>query len=217
MFSFSYCILVHILFSQICTYIYRIKEIIMEFLWNYIWLLSTFSVYNISGFSSWNDGCFCCKYLVMRSDWCDQIGSDNLWQYFIWCTYQFRLHWDICTGYVSKYSFWWFQGHRNVSSQCGWFDFDWNNIHYGGKYDCLWDPVQLGVTSSFHHILWRLSRFWFSWLGLKDHVYPKFLDVMQYLADSYLLEMIVHKLVPSVSRLLSVTVFFMIPFSHNLV
>lgn len=37
-------------------------------------------------------------------------------------------------------------------------------------------------------------------VGADDQVYPNFLDVMQYLADSDLLEMIVDKLNPSVSN-----------------
>jgi hypothetical protein len=36
-------------------------------------------------------------------------------------------------------------------------------------------------------------------VGADDHVYPNFTDVMQWLADSNLLEMIVDKLSPSVS------------------
>ena len=36
-------------------------------------------------------------------------------------------------------------------------------------------------------------------VGADDHVYPNFIDVMQWLAESNLLEMIVHKLSPSVS------------------
>lgn len=36
-------------------------------------------------------------------------------------------------------------------------------------------------------------------MGADDHVYPNFIDVMQWLADSNLLEMIVDKLSPSVS------------------
>lgn len=36
-------------------------------------------------------------------------------------------------------------------------------------------------------------------VGADDHVYPNFPDVMRYLADSDLLEMIVDKLNPSVS------------------
>ena len=36
-------------------------------------------------------------------------------------------------------------------------------------------------------------------VGADDHVYPNFIDVMQWLADSNLLEMIVDKLNPSVS------------------
>lgn len=36
-------------------------------------------------------------------------------------------------------------------------------------------------------------------VGADDHVYPNFLDVMQWLAESNLLEMIVDKLSPSVS------------------
>lgn len=38
-------------------------------------------------------------------------------------------------------------------------------------------------------------------VGADDHVYPNFLDVMQWLADSILLEMIVDKLNPSVSHI----------------
>lgn len=45
-------------------------------------------------------------------------------------------------------------------------------------------------------ILWQvLVRL----VGGDDHMYPNFLDVMQWLADSNLLEMIVDKLNPSVS------------------
>jgi len=36
-------------------------------------------------------------------------------------------------------------------------------------------------------------------VGADDHVYPNFIDVMQWLAESNLLEMIVDKLSPSVS------------------
>lgn len=38
-------------------------------------------------------------------------------------------------------------------------------------------------------------------VGADDHVYPNHLDVMQWLADSNLLEMIVDKLSPSVSTI----------------
>ena len=37
-------------------------------------------------------------------------------------------------------------------------------------------------------------------VGADDHVYPNFIDVMQWLAESNLLEMIVDKLSPSVSE-----------------
>lgn len=37
-------------------------------------------------------------------------------------------------------------------------------------------------------------------VGADDHVYPNFMDVMQWLAESNLLEMIVDKLSPSVSK-----------------
>lgn len=37
-------------------------------------------------------------------------------------------------------------------------------------------------------------------VGADDHVYPNFIDVMQWLAESNLLEMIVDKLNPSVSE-----------------
>lgn len=37
-------------------------------------------------------------------------------------------------------------------------------------------------------------------VGADDHVYPNFVDVMQWLAESNLLEMIVDKLSPSVSE-----------------
>lgn len=37
-------------------------------------------------------------------------------------------------------------------------------------------------------------------VGADDHVYPNFIDVMQWLAESNLLEMIVDKLSPSVSK-----------------
>lgn len=36
-------------------------------------------------------------------------------------------------------------------------------------------------------------------VGADDHVYPNYMDVMRWLADSNLLEMIVDKLSPSVS------------------
>lgn len=49
----------------------------------------------------------------------------------------------------------------------------------------------IGITSIME-VLVRL-------VGADDHVYPNFLDVMQWLADSNLLEMIVDKLNPSVS------------------
>ncbi|WZZ11475.1 hypothetical protein YC2023_097396 [Brassica napus] len=49
----------------------------------------------------------------------------------------------------------------------------------------------IGITSIME-VLVRL-------VGADDHVYPNFLDVMQWLADSNLLEMIVDKLKPSVS------------------
>lgn len=38
-------------------------------------------------------------------------------------------------------------------------------------------------------------------VGADDHVYPNFIDVMQWLAESNLLEMIVDKLSPSVSKI----------------
>lgn len=41
-------------------------------------------------------------------------------------------------------------------------------------------------------------------VGADDHVYPNFIDVMQWLAESNLLEMIVDKLSPSVSERLTV-------------
>lgn len=37
-------------------------------------------------------------------------------------------------------------------------------------------------------------------VGADDHVYPNFIDVMQWLAESNLLEMIVDKLNPTVSE-----------------
>lgn len=40
-------------------------------------------------------------------------------------------------------------------------------------------------------------------VGADDHVYPNFIDVMQWLAESNLLEMIVDKLSPSVSEKLT--------------
>lgn len=40
-------------------------------------------------------------------------------------------------------------------------------------------------------------------VGADDHAYPNFMDVMQWLADSNLLEMIVDKLSPSVSEIFS--------------
>jgi serine/threonine-protein phosphatase 6 regulatory subunit 3 len=49
----------------------------------------------------------------------------------------------------------------------------------------------IGITSIME-VLVRL-------VGADDHVYPNFPDVMRYLADSDLLEMIVDKLNPSVS------------------
>jgi serine/threonine-protein phosphatase 6 regulatory subunit 3 len=52
----------------------------------------------------------------------------------------------------------------------------------------------IGITSIME-VLIRL-------VGADDHVYPNHLDVMQWLADSNLLEMIVDKLSPSVSNLL---------------
>lgn len=39
-------------------------------------------------------------------------------------------------------------------------------------------------------------------VGADDHVYPNFIDVMQWLAESNLLEMIVDKLSPSVRKML---------------
>ena len=47
----------------------------------------------------------------------------------------------------------------------------------------------IGITSIME-VLIRL-------VGADDHVYPNFIDVMQWLADSNLLEMIVDKLSPS--------------------
>jgi len=37
-------------------------------------------------------------------------------------------------------------------------------------------------------------------VGADDHVYPNFIDVMKWLAESNLLEMIVDKLSPAVSK-----------------
>ena len=53
-------------------------------------------------------------------------------------------------------------------------------------------------------------------VGADDHVYPNFIDVMQWLAESNLLEMIVDKLSPSVSRkiiLLFISIIFSL--SHS--
>ncbi|CAK8540489.1 unnamed protein product [Lathyrus sativus] len=50
----------------------------------------------------------------------------------------------------------------------------------------------IGITSIME-VLVRL-------LGADDHVYPNFIDVMQWLAESNLLEMIVDKLSPSFCR-----------------
>lgn len=51
-------------------------------------------------------------------------------------------------------------------------------------------------------------------VGADDHVYPNFIDVMQWLAESNLLEMIVDKLSPSVSRKI-ILVFISIIFSRS--
>ena len=48
----------------------------------------------------------------------------------------------------------------------------------------------------YHHQMQVLVRL----VGADDHVYPNFIDVMQWLAESNLLEMIVDKLSPSVSE-----------------
>ncbi|TYI57085.1 hypothetical protein E1A91_D11G255100v1 [Gossypium mustelinum] len=48
----------------------------------------------------------------------------------------------------------------------------------------------IGITSTIMEVLVRL-------VAADDHVYPNFSDVMQWLADSNLLEMIVDKLSPS--------------------
>lgn len=55
----------------------------------------------------------------------------------------------------------------------------------------------LGITSDklSSQVLVRL-------VGADEHVYPNFIDVMQWLAESNLLEMIVDKLTPSVSEVL---------------
>lgn len=55
----------------------------------------------------------------------------------------------------------------------------------------------LGITSDklSSQVLVRL-------VGADEHVYPNFIDVMQWLAESNLLEMIVDKLTPSVSKVL---------------
>lgn len=44
-------------------------------------------------------------------------------------------------------------------------------------------------------------------VGADDHVYPNFIDVMKWLAESNLLDMIVDKLTPSVSEALWFAVF----------
>ena len=44
-------------------------------------------------------------------------------------------------------------------------------------------------------------------VGADDHVYPNFIDVMQWLAESNLLEMIVDKLSPSVRKRLHLFIF----------
>lgn len=49
------------------------------------------------------------------------------------------------------------------------------------------------ITHTYTQVLVRL-------VGGDDHMYPNYAEVMQWLADSNLLEMIVDKLNPSVSR-----------------
>ena len=53
--------------------------------------------------------------------------------------------------------------------------------------------LNIDMRCAFSQVLVRF-------VGADDHVYPNFLDVMQWLADSNLLEMIVDKLSPSVSE-----------------
>lgn len=44
-------------------------------------------------------------------------------------------------------------------------------------------------------------------VGADDHVYPNFMDVMQWLANSDLLEMVVDKLNPYVSKKIAAVIF----------
>lgn len=53
--------------------------------------------------------------------------------------------------------------------------------------------LNIDMRFTFSQVLVRL-------VAADDHVYPNFSDVMQWLADSNLLEMIVDKLSPSVSE-----------------
>lgn len=53
-------------------------------------------------------------------------------------------------------------------------------------------------------------------VGADDHVYPNFIDVMQWLAESNLLEMIVDKLSPSVSwKIILLFISIIFSFSHS--
>lgn len=110
--------------------------------------------------------------------------------YGMWCPCEIIFH--SCFSILSA-------GPSACISPTGWFDRHY--IHHGGKllsisysiieillmcYNGFWDKF-------FAQVLVRL-------VGADDHAYPNFIDVMQWLAETNLLEMIVDKLNPSVSE-----------------
>ena len=102
----------------------------------------------------------------------------------------------------------WFN--RGYINHGGWYIFYSSCLQYGLFIDCMLEMQCRTIVLQTLHRSYMVNN-WLFWsslctqvlvrlVGADDHIYPNSTDVMQWLANSNLLEMIVDKLSPSVSK-----------------